>query len=1099
MSGVSGCPINANVPSDILAGGPTIIETPGLASRYLYFVLPGPSRILSICEFQAFQKKPWIWRKLSGIYNAALLKSATQSSTQTSSVYATTVTGAVTGVAKFAVDGLLTNWLTNTAPLTMSVTNGGEPIITWSVDLGLTISVQYVRVFGNNEAALKTNNGNIAFYLGDSADYKWNNKCENGPTDITPTNPNLCISGSANTIVTQNGLAPFTACYLEFTCAGRGRFLHVVKSGAMVAGVSDKLLIGELEVYASKLLDEPTPRAFSATTVYGGSMVLFGGSDSIGFRNNEIRFFDMLRGTWLSTVQALGTSPVSRSGAFFMNIPSQTNAPSSKFLLFGGLGGSSSDVLNDVSVLSLPSCPEISTYGVQSQSCSPSSVCTFTCIAGAIATNPPNEPLVCQIDGSWRGILPPCRFPYPLKPTSVTATVYSTGVAAISWIPPVVQFPYVPLVSYRVKQVPQEIYEDYSLNQFPARIGPVIAAPVGSSYIGGNWWRLLEKSGNVLIPGLNVNSWDFWQGWLRVNSDSRRLNSFDTNDNLVLYRDFPSGIDPAKDWAVEAFVSLDTFNIVTVFGMSSCLAIVNLNNYGGLGNAEMYLCITNGNAAGTPYTISFEQGQGKWSTYYGTQAIPGNPSSAYLRIERDAVANPANPRWIAKFKFNIADAWMTFPTFGFDSLTRGGYMPPSMLRPAVLSRVWAYSGRGVGLYSYLRVSPRSCVDAGSLRIIPSGVTSAIITGLTYGATYSFTVEATNGYGYGESSDPSNSIIIPKPLASSTSLPLLSRGVPCAMSTFLDVNRPCGFVNDGNPNTWTATDSGVPPNGYVSYMMVDLGSPRSIRLVKVIGRQDAAAANINTTNGFTVWVSDDLNFLTYGRQCDPSRYNPLNGLLPGLTQQFPCTVIGGASDNFLSGRYVFIRRQNAVPNNLFELGEFEVYGVAALRTVSLNKPCVLSSEPSDGSGRCGLAVDGNINTFASNNNDAENFYPNSTTGQVTGGPSRGFAWITIDLGISTVISSLTLYARQDETGATFPFENQLLMSNFSVWAGDLPSWYNSNVHVRNAQCNRTFFPTTLAGLPNNATTVSCINLDGVSHTRSPMVPMSGRYLTIQAQP
>jgi hypothetical protein len=127
----------------------------------------------------------------------------------------------------------------------------------------------------------------------------------------------------------------------------------------------------------------------------------------------------------------------------------------------------------------------------------------------------------------------------------VTATVFSTGIASVSWVPPVVQFPYVPLVSFRVKQVPQEIYEDYTLGVFPPRIGPVVSAPIGSRYIGGNWWRLIEKTGNVLIPNLNVNSWDFWQGWLRVNSDQRRLNSFDQNDNLVLYRDWPTGIDPA--------------------------------------------------------------------------------------------------------------------------------------------------------------------------------------------------------------------------------------------------------------------------------------------------------------------------------------------------------------------------------------------------------------------------------------------------------------------------------------------------------------------------------------------------------------------------
>ena len=132
-------------------------------------------------------------------------------------------------------------------------------------------------------------------------------------------------------------------------------------------------------------------------------------------------------------------------------------------------------------------------------------------------------------------------------------------------------------------------------------------------------------STSTTLSNIYVNAFDFWNGYLRLDNDGNRINSYDQNDNLVLFRDMPAGLNVNGAWAAEAFVSLDLVNIISVSGMSACLSINNLANYGGLGNAEIYLCVSNGNAAGSPYTISFEQGQGKWSAYYGTQTLPGNP------------------------------------------------------------------------------------------------------------------------------------------------------------------------------------------------------------------------------------------------------------------------------------------------------------------------------------------------------------------------------------------------------------------------------------------------------------------------------------------
>jgi hypothetical protein len=59
---------------------------------------------------------------------------------------------------------------------------------------------------------------------------------------------------------------------------------------------------------------------------------------------------------WLPAFTAIGTPPTARASAFFQLMPSSVlNGASSKFLLTGGY--SNTDQLNDLMILSLPSCP----------------------------------------------------------------------------------------------------------------------------------------------------------------------------------------------------------------------------------------------------------------------------------------------------------------------------------------------------------------------------------------------------------------------------------------------------------------------------------------------------------------------------------------------------------------------------------------------------------------------------------------------------------------------------------------------------------------------------------------------------------------------
>jgi hypothetical protein len=132
-------------------GGPQVVPTPGLRARFIWFVLPGPGRTLTICEVQAWQKRPWVWRQLSGLYNAAQFGTASASST---------LNGWGDGLALRAVDGLAANQLDNAQPFTYSHTTSNEvPGPWWQVDMGEVVSVQYINVFGRNDCCQGRNQG----------------------------------------------------------------------------------------------------------------------------------------------------------------------------------------------------------------------------------------------------------------------------------------------------------------------------------------------------------------------------------------------------------------------------------------------------------------------------------------------------------------------------------------------------------------------------------------------------------------------------------------------------------------------------------------------------------------------------------------------------------------------------------------------------------------------------------------------------------------------------------------------------------------------------------------------------------------------------
>lgn len=66
--------------SDIIGQFDDVPAARGVEARFLWVMVPGTNRILSICEFEVWVRRRDVWRQLSGQYNAALLKPAFMSS-----------------------------------------------------------------------------------------------------------------------------------------------------------------------------------------------------------------------------------------------------------------------------------------------------------------------------------------------------------------------------------------------------------------------------------------------------------------------------------------------------------------------------------------------------------------------------------------------------------------------------------------------------------------------------------------------------------------------------------------------------------------------------------------------------------------------------------------------------------------------------------------------------------------------------------------------------------------------------------------------------------------------------------------------------------
>lgn len=210
-----------------------IIPTPGIQARYIWYRLPGAGRILTLCEFQVWQKKPFVWRKLSGTFNAAFNKYATQSST---------MNGWSNGYAGRAVDGIQTNNY-DAAPSSCMHTGNTELVGTyayWMVDLGDVYDVQSMDVWARTDCCTNRNVG-FEWLVGMSTDHTMDSKCANGLATLVSISSNCCwllLLWFANVATIRRQI--HLCCATCIASHASTRFLSMPCSSSPIAGATGR-------------------------------------------------------------------------------------------------------------------------------------------------------------------------------------------------------------------------------------------------------------------------------------------------------------------------------------------------------------------------------------------------------------------------------------------------------------------------------------------------------------------------------------------------------------------------------------------------------------------------------------------------------------------------------------------------------------------------------------------------------------------------------------------------------------------------------------------------------------------------------------------
>jgi len=852
--------------------------------RYVWIRLPGVLRTLTLCEVEVYQRNPMVFRQLSGTYSAGVGKPAFQTS-RDNNQEATQFGGDPERCFDGLTGGNAPDWCktSNSNDLTKPVFIG--------VDLLREHDISSITLWPRRDSPDQRRNSRMELYVGNSRDYRSNTRVW-GPSDALAGACNLSSTTACTNAPPTNVPVPMTA---------RGRFVFLRRVQINDPTTFNVMQMGEIQITANKLFNEPTPRSGAAGTTWGGYFVLFGGTTAAGIRLNEVRLFDLMNGVWLPSVKVLGSPPAPRMWGTLSALPGTGigngwGVPSNRLLLFGGQGQTES--LADFSVLRYPQCTPLNDPAATDITCSQAgTICYVTCnSAYSYATNGAN-PVRCRSDGTWAGIFPLCQSTLPSAPVirGVSAGV-SPGTAIVQWSAPTLLGMATSFNSYRIGVYNPAYTQQFSINGFS----------------DSSKWSF--KPGNNPQSGL----YGFLARSLYMDSCPNCDCNTKNQQCSVLTREFPTEfINPASSWSVEAYVTFLMTTRVPLDGQTIGLCIYDAQETFAStttpGLCEMFLMLRRGGSGyAGQFNVGYEHNNQAFRSY---QVAPG--PGAFLRIERDF----PNRRWRAGYKFKSAAEWSYFP-YRPDSIFNRGIngtdaeaFPPSSIRVGFIMKNFNSLLRSYAEVTYFRVGPINCADPGPLVEVqapsgavntnPGNILSTTLSGLDPGRTYRFTVQASTNAGWGPQAISAvgtgevTTVSSVVPFINSSTLIEVAQGKPCTASNICsNCNSPPGNAVDGNPLTHFVSGNNAVGG---EWLQVDLGIQTAVKQIYLQNRADCCQGRMI---GMDVFVSAlGPTFNEYPR-CLEVPYNltaaiTYNGSTPnpGPWALFNCSLVG---------RYITIR-------------------------------------------------------------------------------------------------------------------------------------------------------------------------------------------------
>jgi len=882
---------------------PTVIPITTLA-RYVWIVLPGTNRILTVCEVQVYQRLSWRWRQLSGLSNLALNRPAFQSTNGVGlydygepSLAVNNIFGSTTTETTRTQDNLFANRVP-------------EPDVYWYVDLQSVRDVNYVKIWDGSTTADRGRN--VEVYIGYNTMWQSNIRCW-GPGDIY---------GAVGLVLDS--------------CSGRGRYVHVRKvpsnctSCANSGAYENQLMLQEVQVFAEQMLDQPTPRYGMGITTYGKYMVIFGGTDTYGYRLSDVRLLDLVNFQWLPPYAPLGTAPAARAYPVFITLPLGTAGastlgspvyPGNSILLFGGSG--SIATLSDVAILRFATCPVLTDFNTQVLICQHGgTVCAYTCLPSFYDVNNQGY-ITCGPDGQWDGFVPMCKPTtaiLPGRPILNTPVVNADNSVTISWTAGATGYGGT-INGFRVASDPREWSQYFAANKDVSA------------------WVFWAGPRNATLPSTYTFASN---GWLALDGFAGTDFAQTVQTGTMLYRPFPTvpGLSVCtSSWSLEARIRFLPYTGKSPQnGQFAGIGIVDLSKNitytGGVIPATQSIVLEL--MAGMRRNLGVQQpgwrnfNNVNFAAWYDSPIDDNYPAlgglaSFYIRVDRDF----PNRRFRSAFRYSASDLWSyslwrndTQVLRGINSTDATGRWCPngaSNLQIALVARSNPTDRSVYAEYEYISWKPMGCSTPGTVVETNSTMRTATVTGLTPSRNYGFTV-AQNGYfGYGTPSLVSTSVSIPATVLSNTynssALIQVSIGKPCSQSSTITLgtapnnrNLICATANDGTlavpawnlPTAYnymqtTATDM------LGAWFQIDLGWPTAVKELRIDNTDAGFTTNMDD---FEVIISNTPQWLE-GDLCDQAYLPQTITLNQNFTARFPCYAPSGSPAGLI-GRYVTVK-------------------------------------------------------------------------------------------------------------------------------------------------------------------------------------------------